>query len=223
MKTAKFILLFVFSSLLLPPFVIAQETNNVVLYFFWGEGCSHCTQEKPFLEGLADRYPQLEVRSHETWYNKKNSKLYSQMAEAFGTKRKGVPATFIGDKVWIGYRNDVAQQIENKVKHCIEYGCTDPIERLKKPFRQVEISELPATVSPANPVCVHVFLRRECPQCKNVIPHLDSLTEEYNVELTRHDVSTPEEKELYEIFKKTYGFKYRAYPTVFIGDRVLTG
>ena len=27
--------------------------NQVVLYFFWGDGCPHCAKAKPFLIGLA--------------------------------------------------------------------------------------------------------------------------------------------------------------------------
>ncbi len=85
---------------------IIHANNNVTLYFFWGKGCPHCAQEEIFLKQLEKKYPQLEVKSYEVWYNRENAKLFSQMAEAYGTRPEGVPTTFIGDfKPVVGYRN----------------------------------------------------------------------------------------------------------------------
>lgn len=200
-----------------------ESTEKVILYFFWGEGCPHCIHEKQFLEQLGQHYPELEVRLFETWYNQDNAKLFVEMAEAYGTRASGVPTTFLEDNVWVGYADYMGEEIEDKVKYCIEHGCFDPIEKLEKPSEAEEMSEDLETVSPLEAVCVHVFLHGECPQCENVTPYLDYLTEEYNVELTRHDVSFLEEKDLYEKFKETYGFEYGAYPIVFIGNRFLIG
>lgn len=220
-KLITFVLVLLLFNWLTP--LVYAESNRIVIYFFWGEGCPHCVHEKPFLEQLEQKYPQLEVKSYETWYNQENAKLFSEMAEAFGTRAMGVPTTFLDDKVWVGYADYMGTEIEDKVKYCIEHSCTDPIEKLGKPSEQEEISETPETVSPLYAICVHVFLHGECPQCENVIPYFTSLTEKYNVELTKHDVSIPEEKELYEKFKETYGLTYGAYPIVFIGDRFLVG
>ncbi|MEM2956427.1 MAG: hypothetical protein QW041_02550 [Candidatus Pacearchaeota archaeon] len=211
-----------FILVLLSSFVLAQEENKVSLYFFWGEGCPHCAHEKPFLEGLEQKYPELEVKSYETWSNPENAKLFSDMAKAFGTSAMGVPTTFLDDKVWVGYADYMAEEIEDKVKYCIEHGCTDPIEKLKKPSES-EISESKETISPLGEVCVHVFIHGNCITCDNILPYIDSLNEKYNVDLKKHDVSISEEKEIYENFKQVYGLEYAAYPIVFIGDRYIIG
>ncbi len=201
----------------------AETQNGVVMYFFWGEGCPHCAHEKPFLDQLEGKYPELEVKSYEVWYNQENAKLFSEMAETFGTNAKGVPTTFLGDEVWVGYADYMGEEIENRVIYCIENGCADPAEKLESPSGAEEISESSETVSTLNAVCVHAFLHGECPQCENVSPYLDALAGEYSIDLVRHDVSVAEEMELYEKFKETYGMEHGAYPIVFIGNRFLIG
>lgn len=203
--------------------VVSAEESRATIYFFWGDGCPHCANEKPFLERLEQDYPQLEVKSYETWYNRENAELFSDMSEAFGTSIGGVPTTFLDDKVWIGYSESIATEIEDKVRYCIEHGCTDPAEKIGEPAGNETVSKNPESVSPLNAVCVHAFLKAGCPQCESIIPYIDNLTAKYNVELKKHDVSLTEEKALYDAFKETYGFTTDAYPTVFIGSRFLMG
>ena len=49
--------------------VYAQSgtTNKVIIYLFWGDGCPHCAEEKPFLEELIAQNPNVEVRAYEIW------------------------------------------------------------------------------------------------------------------------------------------------------------
>jgi thiol-disulfide isomerase/thioredoxin len=121
---------------------IVHSNNKVKLYFFWGKGCPHCTHEKIFLEKLEKKYPLLEVKSYEVWYDQENAKLFSDMAETYGTRPEGVPTTFIGDfKPLVGYQNYevTGKLIENRIKYCIENICTDPIQKIYKPPIKEEI------------------------------------------------------------------------------------
>ncbi|MEM4245325.1 MAG: hypothetical protein QW404_00935 [Candidatus Nanoarchaeia archaeon] len=174
------------------------------------------------MDSLEQKYPSLEVKSYETWYNTENAKFFSDMAEAFGTTAMGVPTTFLDDKVWVGYAGYMGKEIEDKVKYCIDHGCIDPIEKLENPSGS-EVSESQESISPLEAACIHVFVHGGCPQCENVIPYVDSLTEKYGVELVKHDVSIAEEKEIYDKFKENYGFRDGAFPIVFIGERFLVG
>jgi thiol-disulfide isomerase/thioredoxin len=121
---------------------IVHPNNKVKLYFFWGKGCPHCTHEKIFLEKLEKKYPLLEVKSYEVWYDQENAKLFSDMAETYGTRPEGVPTTFTGDfKPLVGYQNYevTGKLIENRIKYCIENICTDPIQKIYKPPIKEEI------------------------------------------------------------------------------------
>ena len=61
---------------------VIQEVNSdnpVVVYFFWGEGCPHCAEQKPFLEELEEKYGnEIEVKMFETWYNRENAEFSSK-------------------------------------------------------------------------------------------------------------------------------------------------
>jgi len=108
----------------------AQAGKPVVIYFFWGDGCPHCAAAKPFLEGLTQRYPEVELRAYEVWYVAENRDLFIQMAAAFGFEPTAVPTIFIGDRYWIGYAEPVRAEIEAFVAECRRSGCPDAGRRL---------------------------------------------------------------------------------------------
>jgi len=146
MKSHKIIPVFLILSLLLtllPSSVFAQggisgETKKVIVYFFWGDGCPHCAHEKQLWDVLKKKYPELEVKAYEVWYNKKNAELFVQMTKAAGIQASGVPITFIDNKVIVGFSEYKGKEIEDKLKYCIEHGCIDPLEILSKTFKQEE-------------------------------------------------------------------------------------
>ena len=108
-----------------------STAGKAVVYFFWGEGCPHCTTQKPFLEEMKDKYSGLEVKEYETYKNPENAALFKQMAAAYGTRAQGVPSTFIGDgEPFVGFSESMKADMENKIKLCIEQGCTDPGSKL---------------------------------------------------------------------------------------------
>ncbi len=109
---------------------LESDPGKVAVYFFWGEGCPHCAHEKPFLEEMHQKYPEIELKMFETWHNQENAKLFQQVAEAYGTTARGVPTTFIGDKHWVGYADYMGEEIESQIKYCIDNGCVNPGDKL---------------------------------------------------------------------------------------------
>lgn len=109
---------------------ISDNEDKVVVYFFWGDGCPHCEEQKPFLEELESKYPEVEVKSFETWKNPENAKLFQEVAKAYDTTARGVPATFIGDEFWVGFADYMGEEMEQKVLYCIENDCVNPGDKL---------------------------------------------------------------------------------------------
>lgn len=148
MTGLKYIILILFL-LLLASF--ARAENKVYVYLFYGEGCPHCAAERSLLEQLQQKYPEVEIRSFEIYGCTENSNMYTEMCKAYGTRPYGVPTTFIGDEYVIGYINDdiTGKEIEEKIKHCVQFGCVNPEEKLKtyeeggKECVQSEIVTLP--------------------------------------------------------------------------------
>ncbi|MGD9638505.1 MAG: TlpA family protein disulfide reductase [Alphaproteobacteria bacterium] len=101
--------------------------EKIVMYFFWGDGCPHCAQAKPFLEELKKQYPDLDVRAYETWKDQEGIKMFGKLATAYGVDPRGVPAFFIGDNSPIfGYADSMKGSITSKIQECFDNGCTNP-------------------------------------------------------------------------------------------------
>ncbi|MFH1207764.1 MAG: thioredoxin family protein [Patescibacteria group bacterium] len=72
--------------------------------FFWGDGCPHCAKEKIFLADLAKTYgEQLKINYYEVYYNEGNQALLQDFANERGQAVSGVPATFIGSDMIVGF------------------------------------------------------------------------------------------------------------------------
>jgi uncharacterized membrane protein/thiol-disulfide isomerase/thioredoxin len=99
--------------------------EKVIIYLFWGDGCPHCAEAKPALQGLAQSNPNVEIREYEVWYQAENQAIFTSMAAAFGFESHYVPTIFIGERYWEGYSEDILSEIETTVAACIETGCPD--------------------------------------------------------------------------------------------------
>ncbi|HBA92422.1 MAG TPA: hypothetical protein DCZ08_12005, partial [Anaerolineaceae bacterium] len=93
----------------------SQEANPVVIYMFWGDGCPHCAKAKPFLEELAARNPNVELRFYEIYNIVANRELFERMGTAHDYEPRGVPAIYIADQHWEGWSDAVGAQIEEVV------------------------------------------------------------------------------------------------------------
>ena len=134
-KLKKFLLIFLFLFILFNVSPVFSQEEETVLYFFYGKGCPHCAQEEIFLEKLIKKYPEVEIKSYEVFGNRDNAKLLLKLFEICGESGQvRVPATFIGDKVIIGYLNEeiTGIRIENILKECLENGCEDSLEKLEQ-------------------------------------------------------------------------------------------
>lgn len=108
-------------------------TDPVRLYLFWGKGCPHCSEEIEFLMTLKQKYPTLEVKDYEVWYDKQNALLFDRIIKAAGGRSAGVPGTVIGSRVFIGFNVQTARAIEDAIMHCRERGCPDAMELIARP------------------------------------------------------------------------------------------
>ncbi len=218
----------------------ASAAEKTVIYFFWGDGCPHCAVEKPFLEEMEEKYPELEVKMFETWKNSDNAELFQKVAAAYSIQVRGVPTTFIGDfEPIVGYADYMAFDIEDKIKYCIENGCINPgvksgIEEEAEPGSMTSSVVLDKesdrekgidfqSDQNQDEICFHLFYKEDCPQCSNISNFLQDLEEEYNLTIKKHDIGIEEENLLYQTFKDKYGLVTGAYPIIFLDDRYYIG
>jgi thiol-disulfide isomerase/thioredoxin len=120
-------------------FFIAQpvfaQKKQVNIYFFWGQGCPHCAHEKPFLEQLEEKYPEVTVYDYETTGSSSNRELLMKVGKKLNTSVAGVPFTVIGNKHFIGWLSEetTGKNIEDAVLCALRDGCTDVVGEILSP------------------------------------------------------------------------------------------
>ena len=158
----------------------ASENNTVCVFFFYSSGCPHCAQAKPFLQQLTQKYP-IDLHEFEV-SNPENSNLWHQMCKKYNTQPVGVPMTFIGDKVFVGFVYGdqeifnpqynafigYSSVIEKAIKEYVEkggVGCpaeTSPSYTINQPFNTTSLSNIIlAVVIIANIVTIFVLLKNK--------------------------------------------------------------
>ncbi len=120
----------------------------VPVYFFWGDGCPHCANQKVFHEQLLVDHPNVVIHAFEVYDVPENRPLMNAMAAAFGRTVSGVPMTFIGDEVWVGYSDAYGRQMRDAVARYEKYAAPDPVDLVAPELREQFV---PAPAPPAPP------------------------------------------------------------------------
>lgn len=127
MKKLKYLVILLVAMLLIPFSVFAEEkadasdskeeSKKVTIYFFRGEGCSHCAEAEEWFESIEEEYGDLfEIKDYETWYSEENAELMEKVAETRGETADGVPYIIVGDKSWNGFADEYKDEILDEVK-----------------------------------------------------------------------------------------------------------
>ncbi|MBJ6798765.1 glutaredoxin family protein [Geomonas propionica] len=98
----------------------AGASPSATLYYFWGEGCPHCAEAKPFLEQLRRRYPGLQVEATEVLRHRENIPRLMRMARERGREATGVPVFIIGTHYFSGFSQGTPAQLEEAVKEALQ-------------------------------------------------------------------------------------------------------
>lgn len=86
---------------------VSYSEDKVNIYFFWGNGCSHCQREHKFFDSIKEEYGKYyNLHTFEVWYSEENEKILKQFAAKMGDKVEGVPYTIIGNKSFVGFDED---------------------------------------------------------------------------------------------------------------------
>jgi cytochrome c biogenesis protein CcdA/glutaredoxin len=109
---------------------LTAKAANVTIYFFYSTTCSHCHAESIFLTKLEPRYPSLDVKRLAVDISPSNAQLMKEFMETHNiSSTAGVPQTYIGNSVIIGYVDDetTGKLIEQKAQECLQAGCNQTV------------------------------------------------------------------------------------------------
>ncbi len=128
----KFLILFyIFPLFLLPGVLLAQDTDPLNVYLFYGEGCQHCALEQEYLENIKEKYSNLKINKFEVYHNKDNFLLLQKVAKNLNVDGGGIPFLIIGDKHFVGYSKGItSREIENRIRECLNNDCPDSVAKI---------------------------------------------------------------------------------------------
>lgn len=105
-----------FMSFAAPAAPPGEGAESVRMFVFWGIGCPHCDNQKPFLHELEERYPNLNLQKYEVLRERTHHELFIALALAHGIEPGSVPTTFLGGKAWVGDSPQIRREIESTVR-----------------------------------------------------------------------------------------------------------
>ena len=97
----------------------AVGTDDIVLQYFYGSGCSHCAMTEPYVEAIAAKYPQVVLEKYEIFFNSENQALFYELNARFGVKNTMVPTIFIEDVALVG-PDVIKSRLEPVIQSIIE-------------------------------------------------------------------------------------------------------
>lgn len=125
-----------------------ENDNQVPIYMFRGQGCSHC---QDFLEFVANTLVKeygnsFKLISFETWNDSNNQTLLKTVSKFLGEDASGVPYIIIGNKTFLGYaassNNEIISAITSLYNEKEKY---DVFEEINKEDEKVEKAAKPNT------------------------------------------------------------------------------
>jgi len=107
----------------------AKPTANegFEVHFFYLPDCSHCEEQKPFNEELANTYPSISFIYHDATNHEENA-LLTEMLAAIGVKDEPVfPVTIFGRQAFGGWESEetTGEQIKLALQQCLAGNCPE--------------------------------------------------------------------------------------------------
>lgn len=137
MKKIKYLVILLISALVIPFTVKAEgetngESKEVKVYFFRGEGCSHCAEAEAWFQSIEAEYGSyFQIIDYETWYNQDNANLMQEVAAARGEEAEGVPYIIIGNQSWNGFTEAYGSEMIERIKSEFETNVDDRYDIMK--------------------------------------------------------------------------------------------
>ena len=128
-KFLNIVLVFVFTILLVPTFVLAEGEDKkeevkkapIQIYEFYGSTCGYCAALNSWFESIEKDYGDyFDLVKYEVWGSEKNNALMNGVAQKMGDAVNGVPYLIVGDYTLNGYSESDNEAILKAILD--EYG-----------------------------------------------------------------------------------------------------
>ncbi len=110
--------------------VFAATENEVNLYFFYEEICSHCQAESEYLDTLETTYPNIVIHRYEVNTSQANEELFESVREVFGKTNSLTPFLVIGGVALIGFSDQTETDIDSLITRYTETEHVDVVAKI---------------------------------------------------------------------------------------------
>jgi len=122
-----------------------SQTQKAQINFFYSAICPHCAEEEEFLKELEKKYPEIEIKKYEVFYQTENQNILRDFYEKYKVPEKEqgfVPVTFTPTKYFVGFNEQIGAEIESCIKECLRGEKSAP-QKIKIPiFGEIDLSKL---------------------------------------------------------------------------------
>jgi len=108
---------------------VSPQEGSPVLWYFWRDDCPFCQQAEPWLNGIGEAHPELEIRKVEVLRDAAGRTLFQRMMEERGARATAVPAFILDEEVWVGFTVPLAEQMEQAIARRLGDVPLDPPTR----------------------------------------------------------------------------------------------
>ena len=91
------------------------SSQNLTVFFFYGEECPHCHTVMPLVINLSKKYPEVEFRFLEIWHDQKNYAIFSGMNDELNITSASVPEVIVGTVILRGER-EIPDRLEAAIQ-----------------------------------------------------------------------------------------------------------
>jgi len=107
----------------------SPTSEGFAVYFFYVTGCSHCDEQEPFNEKLAEQYPSIGIIEHDAATPEGNALLQEKLEE-LGADQPDFPITIFGNQVFGGWESEetTGREIEEALQRCLDGECPPPTD-----------------------------------------------------------------------------------------------
>jgi hypothetical protein len=116
---------------------VSSDPVNAIgldVYFFYGQGCSHCAGVEPFLAEMKQKYSLL-LHNFDIYNDRSSLSAFGDHCDLHGLplERRGVPAVFVSDTYFVG-DSLIINGFEEAVKNALmENSLTDKVVEVDVP------------------------------------------------------------------------------------------
>ncbi len=96
------------------------EDGTVEVLYFGADGCPYCARMQGYLDGVEERLGDaVLIRRHEVSQDPDARAAWERELATRGMTPSGVPTTIIGDEVWVGFDERVAEEVTAELARLI--------------------------------------------------------------------------------------------------------